>query len=247
MQTARIFVVSIPGSACTNPRTVDALVNVTRSISPCLCCFSIVSFKVSCNLQTVSYRGTSSTFNPAFFSGGSNSSDPCFARSSTIRLFGAASPAIASPSAAAQNVRGMTSANTPNCSSSFAVPEPIAATFTWGRNTLRTSIFSILICFQNVCTPMGLVNTSHCSLSCSLILPRIVPSTSFGQTGFVVIDGSSITCAPNSRSLPASLELFCLGRVVRICFPHRGRFFTQSNFSDNVQTFPTRMIAGVCT
>ena len=69
MQTARIFVVSIPGSACTNPRTVDALVNVTRSISPCLCCFSIVSFKVSCNLQTVSYRGTSSTFNPAFFSG----------------------------------------------------------------------------------------------------------------------------------------------------------------------------------
>ena len=71
---------------------------------------------------------------------------------------------------------------------------------------MRTSIFIILSCFQNVCTPMGQVNTSHCSLSCSLILPRIVPSTSLGQTGFVVIDGSSITCAPNSRSLPASLE-----------------------------------------
>lgn len=30
-------------------------------------------------------------------------------------------------------------------------------------------------------------------------------------------------------------------------FSPQRRFFTQSNFSDNVQTFPTRMIAGVCT
>ena len=93
-----VFLYRFPGSACTNPRTVDALVNVTRSISPASAASQLFPFKVSpANLQIVSYRGTSSTFNPAFSAAEATLSDPCFARSSTIRLFGAASPAIASP------------------------------------------------------------------------------------------------------------------------------------------------------
>ena len=66
-----------------------------------------------------------------------------------------------------------------------------------------------------------------------------------GEMVFVSMDGNSITCAPNARSLSASRELFSLGRVIKICLPPSGRSSAQWNRSASAHTSPTRIMAGV--